>query len=287
MAKITACIISFNEEEKIRDCLESLSGIVDEIVVVDSESEDRTREIAFDYTDKVHLQAFLGHIEQKNLAVSFASHDWVLSLDCDERLSEQAREEILSIKENLDKYDAYSFPRKTFYVYRWLEHCWYPDRKIRLFNRNKAKWAGVNPHDHVEAKGRVHKLSGDIQHYSFDSVADHVNTLQKFTDIAAREVLAKGKRVWALSPLLHAIWTFLRVYIFRGGFRDGFAGFTASILSFTHVYVKYAKVYTERKRERYLQQQVLDAEAKARELEQGQAADQQSIDEKETARVKT
>jgi len=261
MPKISACIISFNEEEKIRDCLLSLSGIVDEIIIVDSESEDLTREIAYDFTDKIYLQPFLGHIEQKNLAVSYASHDWILSLDCDERLSEQAKQEILAIKNNLDDCAAYSFPRKTFYVYRWLEHCWYPDRKVRLFNRKKAKWAGVNPHDHVEVKGKSKKLLGDIHHYSFDSVADHVTTLQKFTDIAAGEIMAKGKKVRALTPLLRAFWTFLRVYLFRGGFKDGFAGLTASVLSFTHVYVKYAKVYSWRKRQDYLQQQKQQQEA--------------------------
>ena len=272
MPKISACIISYNEEEKIRDCLLSLAGIVDEIVVVDSESDDRTREIAYDFTDKVHLQAFLGHIEQKNLAVSHASHDWVLSLDCDERLSEKAKEEILAIKDKLDDYAAYSLPRKTFYVYRWLEHCWYPDRKVRLFNRKKAKWAGVNPHDHVEVKGKVKKLTGDILHYSFDSVADHIATLQKFTDIAAGEIINKGKKVRALTPLLHAWWTFWRVYLFRGGFKDGFAGFTASLLSFTHVYVKYAKVYSWRKRQHYLER--LKAE-EAAALENAQAAEEE------------
>jgi len=263
MPKISACIISFNEEDKIRDCLLSLEGIVDEIIVVDSESEDLTREIAYDFTDKIFLQPFLGHIEQKNLAVSYASHDWVLSLDCDERLSEQAKDEILAIKDELDTYAAFSFPRKTFYVYRWLNHCWYPDRKVRLFNRKKAKWAGVNPHDHVEVKGRVKKFQGDIFHYSFDSIADHITTLQKFTDIAARELEAKKKRVGPLSPLGHAIATFLRVYIFRGGFKDGFAGFTASLLSFTHVYVKYAKVYAQGKRLKYFE--TLNAEAQAME----------------------
>jgi len=270
MPKITACIISFNEEAKIRDCLISLSGIVDEIVIVDSESEDRTREIAYDFTDKIHLQPFLGHIEQKNLAVSFASHDWILSLDCDERLSQQAREEILAVKENLDDFSAYSFPRKTFYVYRWLEHCWYPDRKVRLFNKQKARWAGVNPHDHVEVKGKVRKFENDILHYSFDSVGDHVATLQRFTDIAARELEAKGKKVSALTPLLHAFWTFLRVYLFRGGFRDGFAGLTASLLSFTHVYVKYAKVYSQRKRHHYIEKLKVDAEAEANKRENGE-----------------
>lgn len=271
MPKISACIISYNEEQKIRECLESLEGVADEIIVVDSESEDRTREIAYDYTDQVHLQAFLGFVEQKNLAVEKASHDWILSLDCDERLTEEARQEILDIKEHLDNCAAYSFPRKTFYVYRWLNHCWYPDRKVRLFNRKKAKWSGGDVHESVSVKGKIKKLQGDIAHYSFDSVAEHIQVLQKYTDLAAAELLKKNKRVGALSPLLHAKWTFLRVYFFNGGFKDGFAGFTAAILSFMHVYVKYAKVYTQQKREKWLQQVRLEKEKReAGESEEAQ-----------------
>ena len=132
--KISACIISFNEEDKIEECLISLDGVVDEIIVVDSLSTDRTKEIAKKYTDKIYDQKFLGHVEQKNLAVKKATHDWVLSLDCDERLTSELRESILSVKNNLDDADAYRVARRTFYVYRWLNHCWYPDFKIRLFN---------------------------------------------------------------------------------------------------------------------------------------------------------
>ncbi|MEJ2508266.1 MAG: glycosyltransferase family 2 protein, partial [Gammaproteobacteria bacterium] len=131
-------MISYNEEAKIEDCLRSLEGVVDEIVVIDSLSTDRTREIAARYTDRIFEQAFLGHVEQKNLAVSKASHDWVLSLDCDERLSPQLRDSILMLKDKLGEHDAYRMARRTFYVYRWLNHCWYPDYKVRLFNRTTA-----------------------------------------------------------------------------------------------------------------------------------------------------
>jgi glycosyltransferase involved in cell wall biosynthesis len=139
MPKISACIISFNEEKKIEDCLKSLGPIADEIIVVDSLSTDATVEIARKYTDKVYDQAFLGHIEQKNLAVSKASHDWIVSLDCDERLDPELSQSILVVKDTLNAYDAYRMSRRTFYVYRWLNHCWYPDKKIRLFNRRSAK----------------------------------------------------------------------------------------------------------------------------------------------------
>ena len=243
MPEISACIISYNEEKKIEDCLKSLAGVADEIVVVDSMSTDSTLEIAARYTDNITHQAFLGHVEQKNLAVSKATHDWVLSLDCDERLSSRLQHSIVAAKDNLDRYDAYAMARKTFYVYRWLNHCWYPDRKVRLFHKQKARWEGVNPHDKViVGSSSVHTLSGDILHYSFDSISDHIQTLDKFTEISAGEITASGRRVTLLTPFSHALWTFIRMYFIQRGFLDGFAGMVASVLSFMHVYVKYSKV---------------------------------------------
>jgi glycosyltransferase involved in cell wall biosynthesis len=251
MTKITACIISYNEEAKIEDCLRSLEGIVDEIVVVDSLSTDRTREIASRYTDRVYEQAFLGHVEQKNLAVSKASHDWVLSLDCDERLSPELKASIIAHKDKLDAHDAYRMARRTFYVYRWLNHCWYPDYKVRLFNRTTARWGGVNPHDRVQVDGQdIVTLSGDILHYSFDSISGHLKTIDSFTEIAAREIVARGKRAGLASPVTHGLWTFLRLYLFKGGFLDGYAGFVVSVLSGMHAFVKYAKVITQRRRDK-------------------------------------
>jgi glycosyltransferase involved in cell wall biosynthesis len=243
MPKISACVISFNEEKKIEDCLKSLQPVVDEIIVVDSLSTDNTLEIAAKYTDKIYEQKFLGHVEQKNLAVSKASHDWILSLDCDERLSTQLQDSIKYIKGDLSLHDAYKMPRKTFYVYRWLNHCWYPDKKVRLFDKNKARWGGTNPHDKVIVNSNnVQELKGDILHYSFDSISAHIQTLDKFTEIGAQEIIKKGKKVSVWSPLLHAKWTFIRMYVVRGGFLDGFAGLVASILSFMHAFVKYSKV---------------------------------------------
>ena len=243
MPKISACIISFNEEKKIEDCLQSLQSVADEIIVVDSISTDKTLEIVSRYTDKIYEQKFLGHVEQKNLAVSKASHDWILSLDCDERLSSELQDSIKNVKDILSSYDAFNMPRKTFYVYRWLNHCWYPDKKIRLFNKHKAQWGGTNPHDKVIVSGdNIRELKGDILHYSFNSISEHIQTLDKFTEIGAQEIIKKGKKVSLLSPLLRAKWTFFRMYILRGGFLDGLAGFVASMLSFMHVFVKYSKV---------------------------------------------
>jgi glycosyltransferase involved in cell wall biosynthesis len=243
MAKISACIISYNEEEKIEDCLKSLQSVVDEIIVVDSLSTDRTKEIAASYTDKIFDQKFLGHVEQKNLAVSKASYDWIISLDCDERLTPELAASILKVKNKLEQADAYRMARKTFYVYRWLNHCWYPDFKVRLFNRNTAKWGGVNPHDRIETQGNnIVTLSGDIQHYSFNSLSEHLRTLDNFTEIGAREIIQRNKPVSVVSPWTHGLWTFLRLYIFKRGFLDGYAGLVVSVLSGMHAFVKYNKV---------------------------------------------
>lgn len=252
MAKISACIISYNEEKKIEDCLKSLLPVADEIIIVDSLSTDSTLKIAEKYTDKIYHQKFLGHIEQKNLAVEKASYDWVLSLDCDERLTEELQQSIHAIKNQLDdtNADAYCMSRKTFYVYRWLNHCWYPDIKTRLFNKKTAHWGGTNPHDRVITdSNNIVKLNGDIQHYSFDNLSAHIQTIDRFTEIGADEIIRKGKRVSVFSPFTHGLWTFIKIYFIKRGFLDGFAGILVASLSMVHVFVKYSKAILKRKQD--------------------------------------
>lgn len=247
MARISACIISYNEEKKIEDCLKSLDGVVDEIVVVDSLSTDKTKDIVRKYTDKIYDQKFLGHVEQKNLAVEKANNDWILSLDCDERLTDELKNSILEIKDNLEAADAYRMARKTFYVYRWLNHCWYPDYKTRLFNRNSAHWAGINPHDHVEVNGNnITILNGDLLHFSFNSISEHIRTIDLFTEIGAEEIIKRNKSVNILCPWTHGLWTFLKLYLLKRGFMDGYAGLVVAVLSGMHAFVKYNKVLFKR-----------------------------------------
>jgi len=248
MPKISACIISFNEEKKIEDCLKSLQPVVDEIIVVDSLSTDRTAEIAKRYTDKIFTNPFTGYGKQKNLALEQASHDWILSLDCDERLSPELQQSILSLKDKMDKTCAYRMARKTFYIYRWLEHCWYPDMKTRLFNKTTAQWADNDIHESIDTSGvNVRNINGDILHYSFDSFSDHLKTIDRFTEISATELIRKGRKVSVLSPLTHATWTFFRLYILKRGFLDGFAGLSVAVLSYMHAFIKYSKVYIRQK----------------------------------------
>lgn len=249
MPKISACIISYNEENKIEDCLKSLEGVVDEIIVVDSLSTDRTKEIVKRYTNNVYDQKFLGHVEQKNLAVEKASNDWILSLDCDERLTDELKYSIIKVKQDLEVADAYRVARRTFYVYRWLNHCWYPDYKVRLFNRKSAKWGGTNPHDRIKVDGNnIVTLKGDMEHYSFNSISEHIQTLDYFTEIGAQEILKKNKSVSIISPFTHGIWTFIKLYFLKKGFLDGFAGIVVAVLSGMHAFTKYSKVIMLRKK---------------------------------------
>jgi len=248
MPKISACIISYNEEKKIGDCLASLVSVVDEIIVVDSFSTDRTLEIASRFTDKIYQHEFEGYVKQKRFAVEKASYDWILNLDCDERLDERLAASVLEHKETLEKASAYRMSRKTFYVYRWLEYCWQPDYKIRLFHRQKANWVGEAVHEKVEVReGRTETMVGCILHYSFDSISDHLKTIDAYTEIGAREIIARGNRVSIISPITHGFWTFFRMFVLRRGFLDGFAGMVVSVLSGMHSFVKYCKVILFRK----------------------------------------
>lgn len=187
-------------------------------------------------------------LSKKNLAASKAGNDWILSLDCDERLTAEVRQSILAIKDSIKQAEVYSMNRKTSYIYRWLNYCWYPDTKIRLFNRKTAHWGGTNPHDRiVVATDRIKHLRGDIEHYSFDSISDHLATIEKFTEISADELIRRGKRFNISTPITHAVWTLLKLYVFKVGFLDGFAGLPVSMLSSMHVFVKYSKALVKRR----------------------------------------
>jgi glycosyltransferase involved in cell wall biosynthesis len=243
MAKITACVVAKDEEEKIGACLESLAGVADEMVVLDSGSTDRTLEIARAHGATVAHQDWLGMAEQKNAAVALASHDWILNLDCDERLSPALAASIKAEKERLGRAPAYWLERRTRYVYRYLDHAWYPERRVRLYDRTRCKHEGHGPHDHVVVTGgEAQELAGDILHDSFDSISDHLRTIDAYTELAARELVAQGRRVGPLTPFLRGAWTGFRVYVLKRGFLDGFAGASAAFLSGVHVFAKYAKV---------------------------------------------
>ena len=241
---ISVCIITKNEEKKIRDCLESVRW-ADEIVVVDSHSTDATVDICRQYTDRIIVRDWRGHIEQKNFAVDSATHPWILSLDADERVSGELGKEIEELINSgqLEKADGYRMPRLVNYAGKWIRHCgWYPGYKIRLFRKDKGRWGGENPHDLVTCKGETRTLKGDLLHYSFDSVSDHLKTIDFFTTISAKEFLKKGKTGGLCSLIFRPIWCFFKMYFLQLGFLDGRAGLSICTLSACHVFVKYTKL---------------------------------------------
>jgi glycosyltransferase involved in cell wall biosynthesis len=244
MTPLSAVIITYNEEANIARCIRSLKGISEQVLVVDSFSSDRTVEIAEAEGAEVQQHPFEGHIQQKNHAMKQARYDRVLSLDADEELSPEAAEAIGKAKAAFDK-DAYSFPRMTEYCGQWIRHCgWYPDRKVRLWDRRKGRWGGMNPHDRVvmEQGARIGKLEGDLLHHSFPSIRSHVETANTFSDIVADELYSKGEKPRILFHLiLNPSFTFFRKYFLQGGFKDGYYGFLICVISSYYNFLKYAK----------------------------------------------
>lgn len=242
MQKLSVTIITLNEEANIRDALESVKW-ADEIVVVDSGSNDRTVEICREYTDKVFYNQWPGHIAQKNFAIGKATHSWILSIDADERLTPELAGEIRGALKG-PKADAYAVPRHVFYLGRWIDHSgWYPDYKVRLFRRDKASWGGINPHDKVMVNGRTERLKGDLLHYSYRDIAHHVNTMNSFTTTSATEYLKLGRRAGLLDLLFKPAGMFMKKYILKQGFRDGLPGFIIAVSSAYYVFLKYAKLW--------------------------------------------
>lgn len=244
--KISATIITLNEEKKVEDCLRSLLGVADEIVVVDSCSTDQTKEICDRYGVKFITHAFEGYIAQKNYAVSQSTYDHILALDADERLSPELRESILRVKNNWDNVSGYSFNRLNNYCGKWIRFCgWYPDRKIRLWDRRKAKWGGEDPHDKVLIpRDQVIKLRGDLLHMAYYSLDEHLQQVHRFAEIAAKAKYKSGKKAnFVIHVLLNPVFKFLKKYFFQFGFLDGYYGFvfcaTASALNF----FKYLRLY--------------------------------------------
>jgi glycosyltransferase involved in cell wall biosynthesis len=242
--KISVVVITFNEERNIRRCLESVEGIADDITVVDSYSTDATVDICKEMGASVYSQKFLGHLEQKNFANTKARYPHILSLDADEALDDTLKKAILEVKSNWNS-EGYVMNRLTNYCGKWIRHCgWYPDRKLRLWDSREGEWKGVNPHDEYMLKpgAKSKLLPGDILHYSYHSIADHIKQVNYFTDIAAKANLLKGKKSSLLHVTINPFVKFIRDYIFLGGFRDGYYGFIICLISSHATFLKYAKM---------------------------------------------
>lgn len=243
--KLSVTIITFNEEKNIGRCLRSVMPVADEVVVVDSLSTDGTEAICREYNVRFVKEKFRGHIQQKNYAMELAQHDFILSLDADEELTPELIQSILAVKENPQAH-AYSFNRLSSYCGTFIRHgTWYPDRKIRLWNKHKGKWGGENPHDRViVGEGIIpQRLPGDLRHYTYHTVADHLAQMNKFSDIAAAEAFKKGKRASVLFHLvLNPFWAFMKSYVVKAGWLDGLAGFQVAISGAYYRFLKYSKL---------------------------------------------
>ena len=239
--KISATIITCNEERRIARSIESLR-CCDEIVVVDSGSTDRTVEIARQLGATVIESPWPGYSKQKNLAAARASNDWILSLDADEALSEALEAEIWQLRKSGPAFDAYTMPRMARYLGRWILHSgWYPDRKVRLYDRQKATWVGDFVHESVHVDGSLGHLKSNILHYACESVSEHLRTLDQYTTLAAQEVVAQRQKIAWHHLLLEPAWTFLRTYLFQAGFLDGLEGLMIAYMAATYTFLKYAK----------------------------------------------
>lgn len=242
---LSVVIITYNEQKNISRCLNSIQGIADEIVVIDSFSTDTTVDICRQFNVKLLQHPFGGYIEQKNFALKQASNDFVLSLDADEMLSDELRESIIELKGKGPLFDAYSMNRCSSFCGKWIRHgSWYPDKKIRLINRKKGKWGGINPHDKIEMTdpASLQHLKGDLFHYSYYSLEEVITQNNKFTTIQAEAMFRQGRRSGIIKLVVNPFVAFINGYVLKLGFLDGADGFFIAVSVAYQTMVKYAKL---------------------------------------------
>ena len=244
MIKLSAVIITYNEEKKIERCIQSLVKIADEIIIVDSCSTDKTKEICKTYNVKFIEQPFLGYKQQKNFAFAQAKYDYVLSLDGDEALSHELTRSILEVKKDFN-YDGYYVNRFNNYCGQWIKYSnWYPDRKLRLFKKGKGYWGGINPHDNFKMffETKTARLKGDLLHWNYATYEEFDLKTDHFSSISAQSYYDLGRKapIWRL--IVHSSWAFFKSYILRKGFLDGFNGFVICFQTAKITYLKYSKL---------------------------------------------
>jgi glycosyl transferase family 2 len=254
--KVSACIISFNEEANIAACIDSVS-FCDEVVVVDSFSTDRTAEIAREKGARVVQEAWRGFVGQKNRAVDLAASEWVLNLDCDERVTPHLRQAILERLAGVPAdLEGYFISRKLFYLGRWLEHGgWFPEWRLCLFRKRSGRWQGVDPHTHFEVSGKTARIppggrgedAAVILHRSFAGLSHQLKVLDRYTEIQAGELFRSGRRAGISDLLFRPLWRFAWCYVLRAGFLDGWPGLHMAVNHAYAAYMKYAKLWELRR----------------------------------------
>ncbi len=251
--RISTTIITYNEEKNIRDCINSIKSFSDDILVVDSLSTDKTVGIVKKMGCRILSQKFLGHVKQKDLAVKKAKYDMVFCIDADERATPELQKNILTLKRAGFLHDGYRVNRRNWYLFDWLKiGGWYPDKKIRLFNRTRGGWAGENPHDMILLKrgSKITDLHEDLLHYTYKTLSEHAIQIDKFSASAAQAKFIKGRNAGFFRLLLTPIFSFVKMFIGRGGFTSGTRGLVVSIMSGYSDFLKYAKLWELNRRSR-------------------------------------
>jgi len=242
MNRVSACLITLNEEENLPRALASLAGIADEIVVVDSGSTDRTEEIARQHGAAFFSRAWTNYADQKNFAAECAGNDWILSLDADEELSSALQTSLLAWKKHTPEFSVSEMARRTWYLGAWIKHSgWYPDFQRRLYRRDFAEFAGII-HESLRFEGKPGRLSGDLLHYTVRSFDEHQANVERYTTLAAQQMFGQGKREWRAALWLATPWSWFQNFVLRGGFLDGYRGALIAQMAARSVRLKYAKL---------------------------------------------
>jgi (heptosyl)LPS beta-1,4-glucosyltransferase len=243
--RISASIIVFNEEKHIAALCDTL-GWADEIVIVDSNSTDRTVEIARRYTDKVFQHEFKGYKDKHEFADSRTSGDWIFWIDADERVTDALRDSIEAVRrrEQSTLPDGFRIARRTHFLGQFIRHCgWYPDFQMRLYRKGASVWGGIAPHETARVGNNVETLSGELLHFTKDSLSQYLRVMDSYSSLAAEHHVRRGTRVGGLRLFLHPAIAFFRTYFLKQGFRDGVAGLVISTQTAYGVFLKYAKVW--------------------------------------------
>jgi glycosyltransferase involved in cell wall biosynthesis len=251
MSAISVCVIACNEETVLPRCLDAVAWADEIVIVVDAKSHDRTETIARERAQRVEVRPYEGDIEQKRYCCELASHDWVFVVDPDEVVTPDLACEVQRAIGRVSGADAgFEVNRITYHLNRWIRHGdFYPDWKLRLFRRSRATWKGRNPHGRVEVDGSVPRLAGEIEHYSYVDLRDHIGRIQSFSDTAAREMFQSGRRVRFADLVFRPAARFLRAYLLKAGFLDGLPGFIIAVTTGFYVFLKYAKLWELERRQ--------------------------------------
>lgn len=244
---LSACIISFNEADNIKRCIESISSLAEEVIVVDSHSTDRTVEIAEQHGAIVYTEDWKGHVAQKNSALDKCSQPWIISLDCDEEVSPELKDSLQSAIARSDA-DGYFVNRKTYCLGKWINYSWYPDRKLRVIKNGLARWEGYDPHDSLETKGTVKKLTGDLFHYPMERMEDLFSRTVAYAVIGAESYIKQGKKASLFNIIFNPAYSFIKHYFLKRGFLDGIQGFFIASASGYYTFLKYSIIWDRQRR---------------------------------------